>query len=63
MRAANRVGALIALILGENELAEGQVMVKDMREGGEQKTVSLHEVLDTVHALLPSVRAMARAEG
>jgi histidyl-tRNA synthetase len=44
MRAANRANAATVLILGENEVAEGVVGVKDM-ESGEQQTVPLAEVV------------------
>ena len=40
---ADNVGAAIALVLGENELAQQQVVIKDLR-GGEQMTVSQDEV-------------------
>lgn len=44
MRAANRANAGTVLILGENEVAEGVVGVKDM-ESGAQETVPLGEVV------------------
>jgi histidyl-tRNA synthetase len=44
MRAANRANARVALILGEDEVAQGVVALKDM-EGGTQETVPLGEVL------------------
>jgi len=37
----------LAIIVGERELREGKVAVKDLRSG-EQKTVSLEELLDLV---------------
>lgn len=42
MKKANQSGAACALILGENELEAGQVIVKDLRESGQQLTVSLN---------------------
>ena len=36
---ADKVGAAIALVLGENEVAESKVVVKDLT-GGEQTTVA-----------------------
>jgi histidyl-tRNA synthetase len=44
MRAANRAGAQRVLILGEDEVARGEVTVKDM-ETGAQETVPLAEVV------------------
>ncbi|MGR5064304.1 histidine--tRNA ligase [Photobacterium sp. DNB22_13_2] len=40
---ADNVGAAIALVLGENEIAENTVVVKDLR-GGEQTTMAQDEV-------------------
>lgn len=53
MRAANRREAMLCLVLGENELSEGMVVVKDMAEGGGERKVSLHECLDVVLSMLP----------
>ncbi len=53
LRAANRREAMLCLILGEEELENGVITVKDMAEGGEQKTVSLFDCLDTVRKALP----------
>jgi histidyl-tRNA synthetase len=50
MRAANRAEARTALILGETEVAEGTVGVKDM-ETGEQETLPRE---DAVRGLLPT---------
>ena len=47
MRAADRSGAQIALLLGERDLAEGAVAVKDLRSG-EQSAVPLEKVVDEV---------------
>lgn len=47
MRAANKLGAKTVLILGERELAEGTVMVKDMA-CSEQSTVPRDEVVAQV---------------
>ena len=44
LRRADKSDALVALILGESELAEGKVTVKYLREEKEQVTVSLEEV-------------------
>jgi histidyl-tRNA synthetase len=42
MRSANRSGARYALLLGPDEAAQGQVKLKDMKEGGE-RAVGLSE--------------------
>jgi histidyl-tRNA synthetase len=49
MRAANSSGALFALILGENELAAGTVVVKDLAADSGQVEVALDEA--TAHVL------------
>ncbi|MGE4503700.1 MAG: histidine--tRNA ligase [Desulfovibrionaceae bacterium] len=46
MRAADKSGARFCLILGGAEVAEGTVTVKDMAEGGGQKTVSRSKLVD-----------------
>ncbi len=53
LRAANKRGALLALILGDAELEKGEIIVKDMREGGTQAAVPLSELLEVVRKLLP----------
>lgn len=40
---ADNVGAAVALVLGENEMASNTVVVKDLR-GGEQVTMAQNEV-------------------
>lgn len=45
MKYANSIGAKTVLILGEREMAEGKVTVKDM-SSGEQKTVEVRELLE-----------------
>jgi len=52
MRTAGRRGALIALILGSNELETGQITVKDMREDGGQSTVPLSQMQEAIEALV-----------
>ncbi len=44
MRKANRVGAEKVIIRGEDELANGTVVIKDMNEGS-QNTVSLEDII------------------
>ncbi|WP_269533390.1 histidine--tRNA ligase [Chitinimonas sp. BJYL2] len=46
MKKADGSGARYALILGENELAAGHVVVKDLREGGEQRVVTYSDLPD-----------------
>jgi histidyl-tRNA synthetase len=45
MRQADHLRAQRVAIIGERELAEGTITLKDLREGGEQVTVPLAEVL------------------
>jgi histidyl-tRNA synthetase len=44
LAAADRSGAQFAVIFGEEEIAEGVVALKDLRNGGEQRRVSLSEL-------------------
>ncbi len=44
LAAADRSGAPLALILGEQEIASHQVTVKDLRDAGQQRTVSEAEL-------------------
>jgi histidyl-tRNA synthetase len=48
---AGKIGACAAVILGENEIAEGTAIVRDL-EKGEQKTVALEEVPGCVARLI-----------
>lgn len=50
-RSADRSGARIALVLGEDELAAGTVVVKPM-DGGEQHPIPLDSVVDHVRGAL-----------
>jgi histidyl-tRNA synthetase len=54
MRRANRRGALLALILGEDELARGEVALKAMSADGGQETVRIEDLLSAVRAHLPA---------
>ncbi len=49
---ADRSGARFALVLGDDELARGEVGVKDLRDGGEQRTVGRDELPDVLTGLL-----------
>ncbi|GAB85047.1 histidine--tRNA ligase [Gordonia rubripertincta] len=51
MKAADRSGARLALVLGENELAERRIEVKDL-SNGEQHRISLDDVVAEVTRLL-----------
>jgi len=44
MKKANESGAIVALILGENEVASGEVAIKFLREDNQQQLVSVVEV-------------------
>ncbi len=48
---ADNVGAAVALVLGENEIAENTVVVKDLH-GGEQTTMAQDEVAAKLAALI-----------
>jgi histidyl-tRNA synthetase len=48
---AGKIGARAAVILGENEIAEGTAIVRDL-EKGEQETVALENVPDDVARLI-----------
>ena len=43
-RSADSSGARLAVILGEDEIARGVAVVKDLREGGEQQEVPLEDL-------------------
>jgi histidyl-tRNA synthetase len=47
LQRANEGGALLAVIIGEDELGAGEVMVKDLH-GGEQMRMTLDDLPDTV---------------
>ncbi|MCF4137464.1 histidine--tRNA ligase [Streptomyces sp. Tue 6430] len=51
MKAANRSGARYALVLGERDLAEGVVQLKDM-ESGEQTAVGVNEIVAELESRL-----------
>lgn len=52
MRSANAAGAKVAVILGEDELAHGSAVVKDLRDGGEQHEVPVGAVADRIGEVL-----------
>ncbi|MCK8612428.1 histidine--tRNA ligase [Gordonia sp. C13] len=51
MKAADRSGARLALVLGENELAERRIEVKDLSNGGQHR-ISLDDLVTEVTRLL-----------
>ncbi|GGQ36610.1 histidine--tRNA ligase [Streptomyces mutabilis] len=51
MKAANRSGARYALVLGERDLAEGVVQLKDM-ESGEQTAIGVNEIVAELESRL-----------
>jgi histidyl-tRNA synthetase len=48
MKVADRSGAVLALIVGPDELAAGDVTVRDLRGAGEQQRVARTELIDHV---------------
>ena len=54
MKAANRSGARLAVIVGEQELADATVTVRDLRADREQETVPRDKLIDRLQELLHS---------
>ena len=54
MKAANRSGAAVACIVGDDERAADTVTVRDLRHGQGQHQVARTDVVDAVHRLLTS---------
>ena len=52
MKKADRSGAQVALILGENEVAAGTVAIKPLRSDGEQKEVAQADLVPALAELL-----------
>ena len=48
MKKADSSGASYAVIIGEDELQNGQAQVKDLRATGEQQAVALDDLLETI---------------
>jgi histidyl-tRNA synthetase len=46
MKAADRSGAALAVIVGDDEAAVGEVTVRDLRTGGDQERVPVGELVD-----------------
>ncbi|MHC4870283.1 MAG: histidine--tRNA ligase [Planctomycetota bacterium] len=51
MRKANKLSSTCVIILGEEELKNGTITIKDMREGGNQQTVPFDEMVDNISRL------------
>ena len=51
MKAANRSGARYALVLGERDIEQGVVQLKDM-ESGEQTAVGMNEIVAELESRL-----------
>ncbi len=56
MKKADRSGALVALVLGEDELAGGNVGLKMLREDVAQETVSMQQIAAVLAARFPGVK-------
>ncbi|MFP3905864.1 MAG: histidine--tRNA ligase [Acidimicrobiales bacterium] len=52
MKAADRSGAALALIIGEDEAAAGEITVRDLRHGGDQERVVLDDLVDDLRKRL-----------
>ena len=51
MRTANKYNSRIALIIGEDELAKGQVLCRNMREAS-QESLPLDKVSEAISSML-----------
>ena len=52
MKVADRSGALLAAIIGEDEVASGEVTLRDLRGETGQRRVALGDLVSTVGRLL-----------
>jgi len=52
---ADRSGALLALVLGENEIRDGKVAVKFLRSGDEQLSLDINEAGDWIRKYIDSI--------
>lgn len=52
MKKADRSGATLALILGDNELDQNQLMIKPLRGQQDQQTVEIDSAVETIKKLL-----------
>ena len=60
IKSADRSGALVALVVGPQELAEGTVGLRPLRSSEEQRTVPRHDVVDELRSFAANA---AFAEG
>jgi histidyl-tRNA synthetase len=51
-KAADRSGARLALVIGPEEAASGQVAIKDLQQSGDQETVEMAAVIEEVRKRL-----------
>jgi histidyl-tRNA synthetase len=49
---ADKAGADIALIIGEDEIADNTVGIKSMKSGDQQKSVKRKDLLDKINQFL-----------
>jgi histidyl-tRNA synthetase len=54
MKAADRSGARIAVIVGSDELAAGTAVIRDLRHGADQVVVPRPELVDRLRAITSS---------
>ena len=52
MKAADRSGAVVAVIIGPDEAESGTVVVRPLRDGGEQSSVSRSDLTNTLKRVL-----------
>jgi histidyl-tRNA synthetase len=52
IKSADRSGALVALVIGPKELAEGTVTLRPLRNEEEQRTVGRADIVAELRALL-----------
>ena len=60
LRTAGKGDALLGVLLGEAELERGEATLRDLR-AGEQRAVSLEDLVEAVQASLQSSEAQARS--
>ena len=61
IKSADRSGALVALVVGDQELAEGTVGLRPLRSDDEQRTVPRAAIVDELKAL-PGRGGVAEAD-
>jgi histidyl-tRNA synthetase len=52
MKAADRSGASVAVIIGSDEAAAGTAVVRPLRDGGEQISIPRTELITTLRKVL-----------